>query len=195
MKRTRKLTIAALALWGGLVTSGCGNDEEADATAPLVGMLLDEDAVVEVFPELSGRGEYSTGEDYGETRPADVAGGPVEDATVGVVRQWFTDYSRSHDEPARPQVINVTSMVLQFPTAEAAEEAVDALLTSVEGEGGETVEHARLDAVVTPAGDLVTAVGATAVEDRVVTVQVDGAERIEADALNALLDATAEQLP
>ena len=191
----QRMTISALAILCGLLTSGCGDDGEADATAPLVGMLLDEEAVVEVFPELGGRSQYSTGEDYGEIRPDDVAGGPVEEATAGVVRQWSTDYSRSHDEPARPQVFSVTSMVLQFPTAEAAEDAADALVASIEGEGGEMVEHARLDAAVTSSDDLVTAVGATAVEDRVVTVQVDGAERIEADALNALLDATAEQLP
>lgn len=171
--------------------SACTDDSEAEPVSPFAELLLDDEAVLGIVAELRPRTDYSTGRDYGRVRPSELAGGPAEGAVAGVVRQWSAEQSRSDDEPMRPGIISVTSMVLKFPSVPAATAAIAALVDDVTDDGGVPVRHELSPALVTPPDEdgAVSAVAATQSVNVVVTLQVEGIERIGSTTLNDLLDA------
>ncbi|MFP5322025.1 MAG: hypothetical protein ACLGIC_09275 [Acidimicrobiia bacterium] len=191
-----RTAVAALVL-AALLASGCSNGSGAADAAGLTSLLLTDRAVAEVLPDLRPATEGADGGDHARLDPALLADGPLAGGEQAVVRQWAAPFSSDHDDPVVPMVISVTSMVVAMPDGDAAQAGVERLLDLVGAEGARSVPHDRFEAALTPADDGggVAAVGAAVAGDRVVTVQVDGAERIDPRSLTQILDRAADQLP
>lgn len=124
------MRMAAVVFLGGLtllLVPGCSDDDAgAGVSDRLSAFLLQDEDVATVLPDLEAKSDYSTEEDYGVVREADLVG-PTESAVAGVVRQWSQDSSQATDGEAWTLV----SSVLEFPSAAEAESAAEAVLELV----------------------------------------------------------------
>lgn len=162
------MRMAVAAVLGGLTLlflGGCSEGDDGVALNELSAFLLQDDDVASVLPDLESKSDYSTSEDYGVVREADLVG-PTESAATGVVRQWSQDSRQASDGEAW----TVVSSVFEFPSAADAEAAATAVMALV---GTEPVEVGdALVALTGPEEELSSGVVVLSRDSLIATVEI-----------------------
>ena len=132
-----KITVIFVTVIALAAVSGCSDDADwasEEQASDLAELLLTDADVAALLPQLSQRGPYSTGEDYGILGVADFAG-PTENALIGVVRQWSQPYSWSVGDPVSDIAVSLRSEAIALHTPAAAGEAASEVIALARSEG------------------------------------------------------------
>ncbi len=161
------MRIAALALSLAVLVGATGCTNNKSSAESLVPLLLKDEEVIGVLPELAPKTRYSTGHDYGIIARRDLSG-PTKRAITGVVRQW----SRDSEPTKEGDPWSVIASVTKFPSASDAQAAAEALLKGLPA-GTASITVAGTRGGVTPSIDGVSSgVGVATLDSVLVSLEV-----------------------